>query len=93
MNGNTPTGLTCNEDPQTKIVFFILISIRVTEMYSAKIDNDYGSKLYGSAVTDGRSKASSLYNKRPTYNVPDLQLNKNYLTPNYTPTDRTSKVE
>ena len=93
MNGNTPSGLISNDDPQIEVVWFILISIRVTEMYSAKIDNDYGCKLYGSAVTDGRSKASSLYNKRPTYNVRDLQLNKNYLTPNYTPTDRTSKAE
>ena len=62
-------------------------------MDSGRMDNNAGYKLYGSAVTDSRSKASSLYNKRPAYNVPDLQLNKNYLSPNYTPTDRSSKVE
>lgn len=60
-------------------------------MSNNKIEQNSGYKLYGSAVTDSRNKTASLYNKRPTYNVPDLQYNNNYLSPNYTPTDRSSK--
>ena len=62
-------------------------------MNSNKIEANSSYKLYGSAVTDSRNKASSLYSKRPAYNVPDLQLNKNYLSPNYIPTDRSTKIE
>ena len=80
-----------SKDPKRMFFYFILISIRVTKMSNNKIEQNSGYKLYGSAVTDSRNKTTSLYDKRPTYNVPDLQLNNNYLSSNYTLNDRSSK--
>lgn len=52
-------------------------------MMNGKTDSSTHGKLYGSAIYEDRNKVSSMYQKRPAFNVPDLHVGGNYLTPNY----------
>ena len=52
-------------------------------MQNLKINANYQPKLYGSAVTEGRTKASSLYQKRSDNYVPQLSNVDNVQTPEY----------
>jgi len=72
-----------------------LVNININKsnrLNTGKTDSTFSYKLYGSAVTDSRSKASSFHVKRANLDVPSLQINSNYLTPSYAFTDRKSTV-
>lgn len=63
-------------------------------MNNGKIDSSTNGKLYGSAIYEDRNKVSSMYQKRPAFNVPDLHTGGSYLAPNYLePTRKYSQHE
>ena len=52
-------------------------------MQNLKVQENYRPKLYESSVTEGRFKASSLYQKRSDFNIPSLNMKDNYQSPEY----------